>query len=73
MVKFCLKDSDNLRVLIASTGNSIKSFSKRVGISYPYMSRIVTGKNNPSATVANKIAKALNVEITDLFLIENKR
>lgn len=70
MVSFKIKDSLETKFLIARTGNTLKSFTKSVGLSYPYMSRIVAGKLNPSPQVAHKISKALGKDIDDLFIIE---
>lgn len=70
MVGFKIKDSLQTKFLIAKTGNTLKSFTSEVGISYAYMSRIITGKTNPSPTVASKIATALGKNIEDLFIIQ---
>lgn len=72
MVGFTIKDSLKAKILIAETGNTLKSFSELAGISYSYMSRIIAGKNSPSVIVATKITKALGVTIDELFNIDYK-
>lgn len=72
MAKFLIKDSDKVRYLIAKSGNNIKSFSELIGVSYSYMSRVVSGKNNPSVLLANKISNTLTVDVEELFHIEKE-
>ena len=70
-----IKDTQKIKVLIAMDGNSLKSFSEKVGISYSYFISVLSGRYSPSARTANKIAQGLNKEISDLFNVEiqNKR
>jgi len=63
-----LRDRREIRILIAKTGQSLRGFSKMIGVSQPYLSQILSGKQKPSATVAYKIAKGLNLDIEDIFL-----
>lgn len=65
-----LIDPVKVRLLIAKTGKSLREYSKMIGISQPYLSQILSKKNNPSATVAYKIADGLGLEIQDIFLIK---
>lgn len=69
-MQITLKDSTNTRLLIAKTGDSLRSFSKKIGISQGYLSQILSMKKNPSANVAYKIARGLNVDIEEIFLIK---
>lgn len=69
-LKIILKNSTKTRLLIAKTGESLRGFSQRIGISQGYLSQILSMKNNPSASVAYKIAKGLNVEMEEIFLIK---
>lgn len=70
MMQIQLKDSNQVRLLIAQTGQSLRSFAKEIEVSQAYLSQILNGKNNPSATIAYKIANGLSREIEDIFLIE---
>jgi transcriptional regulator with XRE-family HTH domain len=63
------RDSYETRLLIAKNGQSLRRFSEVNGISHAYLSQILTGKRNPSPTVAYKIANGLNQSIEDIFLI----
>lgn len=46
----------------------LKGLSATSGVSYSYLADLRRGvKKNPSATILNKIAKALDVSITDLI------
>lgn len=65
-----LRDSASTRIKIAETGNSLRGYSESIGISHAYLSQILNNKRNPSATVGHKIAKGLNLDIEDIFLIK---
>ena len=67
MIVFKMKDSKQVKLTIAKSGNNLKTFSQEIGISYSYLSRIITGKNTPSAITAKKIASALNKDVTEIF------
>lgn len=71
MIILSPKDSQKIKVLIAMSGNDLKSFAKKAEISYSYFVSILSGRYNPSARTANKIAYALGVDIKDLFDIES--
>lgn len=70
MMNVQLKDSKKVRLLIAQTGKSLRSFAMEIEISQPYLSQILSGKNNPSVTVAYKIANGLAIDIEEIFLVE---
>lgn len=70
MVVMELKNRAEVRILIAETGKSLRGFSAMIGVSQPYLSQILSGKQKPSATVAYKIARGLGVNIEDIFLIK---
>ena len=70
MVTLSLKNHAEIKVLIAVSGNNLKSFAKEIDVSYSYFVNILHGNYNPSAKTAYKIAKALDKEITDLFNVE---
>lgn len=69
MIKITLKNSVKIRLLIAKKGESLSSFSNKIGISQGYLSQILSSKYNPSAKVAYKIAKGLGVNIEDIFFV----
>lgn len=70
MLKFELKSPNELQIRIALTGMSMRGFSKEIGISHSFLSQVINGKSNPSATTAGKISKGLNKKIDDFFLIK---
>lgn len=65
-----LKDEVRTKIMIAETGNSLRSFSEKINISHCYLSQIINKKRNPSPKVANKIAQGLGSKIDDIFLIK---
>ena len=71
MIRLQFKDSTKVKMMIAKKGNSLREFAKVIGISHPYLSQILNGNRNPSPTIAAKVAKGLEVEIEDIFLITN--
>lgn len=70
MLKFELKKPNELQILIALNGKSVRGFSEEIGISHSFLSQVISGKRNPSATTAGKISKGLNKEIEDFFLVK---
>lgn len=69
-LKIILKNSVKTRLMIAKKGESLRTFSSRIGISQGYLSQILSMKKNPSASVAYKITKGLNVEMEEIFLLK---
>lgn len=51
-------------------GVSIRELAARAGISKSHVQRIEAGESVPSLEVICRIAKALNVPVTDLFSFE---
>lgn len=70
MMNVQLKDRKKVRMLIAQTGKSLRSFAKEIEVSQPYLSQILSGKKNPSVTIAYKIANGLSYEVEEIFLIK---
>ncbi|GAP00806.1 hypothetical protein FFRU_012150 [Fructobacillus fructosus] len=68
-VKVTVKEPEELKRHIYQGGESISGFSRRIGVSVPYMSNVVSGKMNPSPTTAKKIADGLGVKLTSIFLV----
>ena len=50
-----------------SKGVSITRLAELVGITQPNMSNIANGKTSPSLELFERIASALEVEVTELF------
>jgi transcriptional regulator with XRE-family HTH domain len=71
MITFTLRDGLTTRIMIAETGNSLREFAKNACISHSYLSQILSGKRNPSPTIAHRIANNLNLKIEDIFLAES--
>lgn len=63
----CRKDTI---LKIAETGNSMREFSKHIGMSQGYLSQLLNGEKKPSPTIAGKIAKGLGVKIEDIFFVK---
>lgn len=69
-MKVHIKDLDFKELLIRK-GLSQRGFSKKTGISSPYMSQIINGNRNPGPEMAKKICEGLDVEFDQIFFIDN--
>lgn len=56
-----------IREILESKEVKVSSLAETVGITRANMSNIVNGKSTPSLETLEKIANALEVDITDLF------
>lgn len=56
-----------IREIMESKDIKVSSLAETVGITRANMSNIVNGKSTPSLDTLDRIATALNVDITDLF------
>lgn len=70
MLTITLKNGLKTRISIAEKGRSMRGFAKDIDISHAYLSHILNKKRNPSPAVAHKIARGLEKEIEDIFLIQ---
>lgn len=70
MIGLTLKDELKTKVMIAKTGNSLRSFSKNIGVSHCYLSQIISKKRMPSPKIAYRLASGLGVNIEDIFLVK---
>jgi len=61
------KFGKKVKELRKAYGLSQEAFAHKVGIDRTYMPSIEKGKRNISITVAEKIASALNMKISELF------
>jgi len=75
MVKMEVRNTSDLRLLIASNGMNLRTLSKEINISQSYLSLIINRKRTPSPIIAKKISEVLGKEVNDIFLIniDNKR
>lgn len=62
-----VKNPDEIRELISLKGETVRSFSRKNGISYGYLSQILNGRK-PSPKVAKKISDGVERPIDSLFL-----
>ena len=58
---------DRLRDILKERGLTLRAFSEMSGISQPNLSNYINGNISPTLDTLDKIAKALKVEIQDLF------
>ncbi len=56
-----------LREILKTRGITLSAFSKMSGISQPNLSNYINGNVSPTLDTLNRIAKALELEISDLF------
>ena len=64
-----IKDSAKIKQEINRRGEYQKDFAERIGIDKSLFSNYMTGRKQPSAPTAKKIAKGLGLKMTDIFLI----
>lgn len=70
MVVFQLKNGSSTRLLIAKKGWTLRALSMEIGVSHSYLSQVLKGRKNPSATIARKLSEGINESIEDIFLIK---
>lgn len=58
---------ERLRDILKERGLTLKAFSDLSGISQPNLSNYINGNISPTLDTLDKIAKALNIEVQDLF------
>jgi DNA-binding XRE family transcriptional regulator len=66
MILFMI-DSTKIRELREARGMSTRVFAREAGISTETLYAIEHGKRQPSVTTLGKMARALGVEVKDLF------
>jgi len=71
MITVKFKNPQEVKVKIAKKGNNLKDFAEENGISQSYLSQLLNGTHNPSVKMAYKIARGLNAELEEIFLISN--
>jgi putative transcriptional regulator len=47
-----------------------ENLAQKVGVSRAYINRIIKGRINPTVPLGIRIAKALEIQVEDLFIIE---
>jgi transcriptional regulator with XRE-family HTH domain len=62
-----------LRSLRELQGLSLRALAERCGLSINAISQIERGENSPTISSLHRLAKALNVPITDLFLEDSRQ
>ena len=69
MIKFKIKNPQQMKLLIAKKGFTLRGFASYAGISHSYLSQIVNERTQPSARIASYIAKGLDTDLESLFFI----
>ncbi len=59
--------SENIKLLLSQQNITQRELSQKSGIAYETINKIVNGKYTPSTTLINKIASALDIDITDIM------
>lgn len=70
MVNLKMKNANEVRLMIAKEGHTIKTFARKIGVSHSYISQIINGVRVPSPVVAKKISNGLGMELEDIFLVK---
>lgn len=63
--------NEKLKKFRKERGLSLRALAEKSGISKSTLNDIETGKSNPSVETLAKIAKALDIKISDFFRAEN--
>ena len=63
---------DRIRELRQAAGLRQEDLADRCGLFRTYMSRIETGKANPTLTMIHALADSLGVAVTELFVVRPK-
>ena len=61
-----------IRKELYKKGLYITGFSNVLGISVNYTNLIINNRRSPSPKLAKKMADVLEVEVSDIFIFENK-
>lgn len=70
----CLEDNtSNRSILLGGHPISIAKVGRETGISPSYLSRILTGERDPSASHMKDIADAIGVSVDDLMFMIRER
>lgn len=59
--------SENIKLLLSQQNITQRELSQKSGIAYETINKIVNGKYTPSTTLINKIASALDIDISDIM------
>ena len=60
-------DANKLKILRATKGLKQRELAKKAKVDRSYISQIETGKVNPSLSILERIAKALDCNLKDFF------
>jgi putative transcriptional regulator len=69
MIEIRVKDEVKTKMMIAESGNSLRSFSKHIGISHPYLCQVLNHHRNVSPITAKRISDGLGKKIDDIFFV----
>jgi len=57
-----------VKTALENKGLSIVALAEKTGLSRPYLSKVLSGKQKPSLDVADRIAKPLGLEVKTVAL-----
>jgi transcriptional regulator with XRE-family HTH domain len=64
---------ENLRDTMISRGISQRELAKKAGTGYPNLNRVLQGKQNVTLDLADRLADALDVTLTELLGKKSRR
>lgn len=64
---------ENLRQMMESRAISQRELAIKAGTGYPNLNRVLRGKQNVTLELADRIADALDISLTDLLVKKNRR
>lgn len=62
------KDSPTLAVLRLRAGFSQRALAEKIDVKQPYIARLESGSENPTFSTMKKLAKALDMSVSDIAL-----
>jgi ribosome-binding protein aMBF1 (putative translation factor) len=64
---------ENLRQAMATRGISQRELAEKAGTGYPNLNRVLSGKQNVTLELADRLADALNLTLTELLGKKSRR
>lgn len=63
---------ERLRQLRQEAGLSLRDLARRVGVTFPHLSKVEAGRERPSADLLTKVAAALDADPDELLLLAGR-
>ena len=67
LIYFCIELHMRLRTLRSQNGLSVRTLARRAEMSYTFVSNVENGKADPSLSTLRRLAKALDITVSELI------